>query len=157
MGRTSPRQGGSGLFRKALQAWATSIISPWVLLWVPTQVLVLISLSEGIWPESVSQINSSLCKLLLVMAFYHSNRTKLGYGPWYISWSLFFLSFFIIDIFFIYISNVIPFPSLPSENPPSPPHSPCSPTYPLLLPGPDIPLYWGIEPSQDQGASVGTG
>jgi hypothetical protein len=28
---------------------------------------------------------------------------------------------------------------------------PCSPTHPLLLPGPSIPLYWGIEPSQDQG------
>ena len=26
-----------------------------------------------------------------------------------------------------------------------------SPTYPLLLSGPGIPLYWGIEPSQDQG------
>jgi hypothetical protein len=26
----------------------------------------------------------------------------------------------------------------------------CSPTHPLLLPGPGSPLYWGIEPSQDQ-------
>jgi hypothetical protein len=33
----------------------------------------------------------------------------------------------------------------------SPPLFPCSPTYPLLLPGPDIPLYWGIKSSQDQG------
>ena len=31
------------------------------------------------------------------------------------------------------------------------PASPCSPTHPLLLPGPGIPLCWGIEPSQDQG------
>ena len=23
------------------------------------------------------------------------------------------------------------------------PYFPCSPTYPLLLPGPGIPLYWG--------------
>ena len=30
------------------------------------------------------------------------------------------------------------------------PH-PCSPTHPLPLPCPDIPLQWGMEPSQDQG------
>ena len=31
---------------------------------------------------------------------------------------IFFLNFyFLLDIFFIYISNIIPFPSLPSENP----------------------------------------
>jgi hypothetical protein len=58
---------------------------------------------------------------------------------------------FLLDIFFIYISNVIPFPSFPSKNPLSPPPSPCSPTYSLLIPGPGIPLYWGIEPSQCQG------
>jgi hypothetical protein len=28
---------------------------------------------------------------------------------------------------------------------------PCSPAHPLLLPGPGIPLYWGICSSQDQG------
>jgi hypothetical protein len=56
-----------------------------------------------------------------------------------------------LDIFFIYISNVIPFPSFPSENPLFPPLSPCSPTHPLLISGPGIPLYWGTEPSQDQG------
>jgi hypothetical protein len=38
---------------------------------------------------------------------------------------------FLLDIFFIYISNFIPFPSIPSENPLSPPLSPCSPTHPL--------------------------
>jgi hypothetical protein len=57
--------------------------------------------------------------------------------------------FFFIRFFFIYISNVIPFPSFPSENP-LPHFSPCSPTHPLQIPGPGIPLYWGIEPSQDQ-------
>jgi hypothetical protein len=36
-----------------------------------------------------------------------------------------------LDIFFIYISNVIPFPSFPSENPLSPPPSPSSPTHPF--------------------------
>jgi hypothetical protein len=61
-----------------------------------------------------------------------------------------FLSF-LLDIFFIYISNAIPFPSFPSKNPLSSPPSPCSSTHPLALPDPGIPLYWGIEPSQDQG------
>jgi hypothetical protein len=45
-----------------------------------------------------------------------------------------FLFLFLLDIFFIYISNVIPFPSLPSRNPPSPPHS--------LLPNPPTPASW---------------
>ena len=60
--------------------------------------------------------------------------------------------FFFLDIFFIYISNVIPFPSFPSENPLSPFPSPYSPTHPLPLPGPGIPLHRGIELSQDQGS-----
>jgi hypothetical protein len=47
------------------------------------------------------------------------------------------LGFILLDIFFIYISNAIlktPY-TLPL---------PCSPNHPLLLPGPGIPLYWGI-------------
>jgi hypothetical protein len=63
----------------------------------------------------------------------------------------FFIIIFLLDIFFIYISNVIPFPNFLSKNPLSSPLFPCSPTHPLLLPGIGIPLYWGIEPSQDQG------
>ena len=39
--------------------------------------------------------------------------------------------YFFKYIFFIYISNVIPFPSFPSENPLSSPPSPCSLTYQL--------------------------
>jgi hypothetical protein len=58
---------------------------------------------------------------------------------------------FLLDIFFIYISNFIPFPHFPSENPLSHAPSPCSLTHPLLLSCPRIPLHWGIEPSQDQG------
>jgi hypothetical protein len=38
---------------------------------------------------------------------------------------------FLLDIFFIYISNVICIPGFPSENPLYPPTSPCSPTYTL--------------------------
>jgi hypothetical protein len=41
---------------------------------------------------------------------------------------------FLLDIFFIYISNAIP--KAPYTLP-----LPCSPTDPLLLPGPGIPLY----------------
>jgi hypothetical protein len=61
-----------------------------------------------------------------------------------------FLSF-LLDIFFIYISNAIPFPCLPSKTPLSHCPSPCSPTLPLLLPCPGISLHWVMEPSQDQG------
>jgi hypothetical protein len=49
-----------------------------------------------------------------------------------------------LDIFFISISNAIP--KAPYTLP-----LPCSPTHPLLLPGPGIPLYWGICSSQYQG------
>jgi hypothetical protein len=35
-----------------------------------------------------------------------------------------------------------------------PPPPPCSPTHPLLLLGPGIPLYWGIQSLQYQGASL---
>jgi hypothetical protein len=61
------------------------------------------------------------------------------------------LIFLLLDIFFIYISNVIPFLGFPSENLLSPPlPSPCSRIHPLLLSCPGIPLHWGIKPSQDQ-------
>jgi hypothetical protein len=58
---------------------------------------------------------------------------------------------FLLAIFFIYISNVTPFPGFPSENPPIPSPKSLLTTHPLLLPGPGIPLHWDIEPSRDQG------
>ena len=63
------------------------------------------------------------------------------------------LLYFLLDIFFIYISNVIPFSCFPSKNSlsHSPPPFPCLPTHTLPLPCPGISLHWGIEPSQDQG------
>jgi hypothetical protein len=45
---------------------------------------------------------------------------------------------FLLDIFFIYISNVISFPSFPSEKPLSPASFPCSTTHPLSFP--DLPF-----------------
>jgi hypothetical protein len=54
--------------------------------------------------------------------------------------NVFFKTFFfkfLLDIFFIYISNtILKFPyTLPLL---------CSPTHPLPLFGPGVPLYWGI-------------
>ena len=57
---------------------------------------------------------------------------------------------FLLDIFLIYISNVIPILSFPSKNTLYHPPSPFTPTYPLPLPCPCILLYWGIRSSQDQ-------
>ena len=54
---------------------------------------------------------------------------------------------FLLDIFFIYISNAIP----------KAPYTlllPCSPTHPLLHAGHSIPLNWVILSSQDQGPSI---
>jgi hypothetical protein len=53
-----------------------------------------------------------------------------------LSFSISFFKQFLLDIFFIYISNAIP--KVPYTIP-----LPCSPTHPLLLPAPGIPLYWG--------------
>jgi hypothetical protein len=53
---------------------------------------------------------------------------------------------FLLDILFIYISNVIPKAPYTLTN-----TLPGSQSHPLPLPGPGIPLYWGIRSSQDQG------
>ena len=44
--------------------------------------------------------------------------------------------------FFLVSPLKTPFPLLPTPPAPNPP---------TPIPGPGIPLYWGIEPSQDQG------
>ena len=81
-------------------------------------------------------------KEVLLISFFFSWQHKELYSK---------LKIFFLDIFFIYISNAIPFPSFSSENPLSSPPSPCSSTNPLLIPGTSIPLYWGTETSQDKG------
>ena len=60
------------------------------------------------------------------------------------------LYIFLLDIFFICTSNVIPLPGFPYEKHLSPPPSVWSPTHLLLLPGPGNPIHRGIELSQDQ-------
>jgi hypothetical protein len=50
----------------------------------------------------------------------------------------FFEFLFLLDIFSIYISNVIPFPGFPSKTSLSYPSSPCSPIYPLPLFSPKL-------------------
>jgi hypothetical protein len=74
------------------------------------------------------------------MVFDHNNtkvntvrKRKISYGSHAFSLVL-FLFFFSLDIFFIYISNVIPFPSFPFENPLSPPPFPYSPSHPFPFP-----------------------
>ena len=63
-----------------------------------------------------------------------------------------YISFgFLLDILFIYISHVIPFPKFPFANLISPPPYPDSMRFlPLHLPTPTS-LHWGFKPSQDQG------
>ena len=56
----------------------------------------------------------------------------------------------LLDIFYIYISNVIPFPRFPSETSPILSPLPLLTNPPTPTPCPGIPLHWGIEPSQDQ-------
>jgi hypothetical protein len=75
-----------------------------------------------------------------------SDQEESFFFPFFLFAPFFFLK---VDIFFIYISNVIPFHVFPSKTPHPLPLLLL--TNPLPLPGPGIPLYWRIEPSQDQG------
>ena len=96
----------------------------------------------------------------------HENSCELNcsVGTWFWTWHLLlflllskFFFFFKLDILFIYISNVIPFSNFPLRNLLS--HSLSSYFYEGVPPThtatstspPSIPIYWGIEPSLDQG------
>jgi hypothetical protein len=87
--------------------------------------------------------NEKSYEILICATKNHGRRTEMISDPFFFT--------FLLDIFFIYISKVIPFPSFPCEKSPIPSPPPSSPTYPLLLPCPGLPLHWGKEPSQDQG------
>ena len=75
-----------------------------------------------------------------------SNASNFTHQVLSLDLKLIFIRYFLYLHFKCYplswFPHLTPLPSIPS---------PCSPTYPLLLPGPGIPLDWGIEPSQDQG------
>ena len=92
--------------------------------------------------KCLKQLNSSVSK-------YIQNGMKWSWGK-RVSDKYGFI-FLKLDFFFIYISNIIPFPSFPSETSLSYPPSFCSPTHQLPLPAPRILLYRDIEPSQDEG------
>jgi hypothetical protein len=95
----------------------------------------------------------SSCHTGLLFALLELPRNILYY-LWLLRRVLFY---FLLDIFFIYISNVFPFLGLPFGNPLSRPLSPClyegaSPhTLPLPSSCPGIPLLWSIEQPQAQG------
>ena len=64
--------------------------------------------------------------------------------------TLFFsVLYFLLDIFYLHF-KCYPFPSFPPKIP-YPLSLPLLPNPPTPIPGPGIPIYWGIEPSQDQG------
>ena len=69
-------------------------------------------------------------------------------------WDLFFKNFFLLDILFVYISNVISFPGFSSAKPLSHLSVQCfyegahSLIHPFLLHCLSIPLNWDIKPSQ---------
>jgi hypothetical protein len=78
----------------------------------------------------------------MVLVSLHSNKTLTVTNEYFFS--------FLLDSFFIYLSNVIPFPSFPSENPLSPPPPPPpQPTHSRFQSWPSPIL--SIEPSQDLG------
>jgi hypothetical protein len=71
-----------------------------------------------------------------------------------LDYEIFFFSFFIRYFLYLHFKCYSPswflFQNPPTPSSLSPPPSPCSPANPLPLPGLGIPLYWGLEPSQDQ-------
>jgi hypothetical protein len=64
-------------------------------------------------------------------------KTKFSTQRRFIFYFVKYVIFFLLDIFFTYISNAI-------LKVPCTLTLPCSPTYPPPLLGPGIPLYWGI-------------
>jgi hypothetical protein len=81
--------------------------------------------------------------------------SKTGEALSQLAFFFFFIRYFLYlhfkCYFFSWFSLQKPPPPIPFPLFLSPPHSLCSPTHPLWLPGPGIPIYCGIEPSQDQG------
>jgi hypothetical protein len=121
----------------------------------------------GIFPKDDPPCHRGTCSTMFIVALFVIGRIwkeprcptteELIQKMWFIYTIVFpyislrdffpisFFSFFFLDIFFINISNIIPFPSFPSENsptlPPPPDHQHTHSCF----------LYWGIDHSQDQG------
>jgi hypothetical protein len=99
--------------------------------------------SGRIWGRDANMI-----KTHMYFVIYKNKLTKIKVLMFH---SLFLFKIFLLDIFFIYISNVIPFPGFLSKK--APPPSPCSPTHPLLIPGPGIPPNWAYSLHRTKGLS----
>jgi hypothetical protein len=101
----------------------------------------------GIYPEDVPTGNKDTCSIMFIAALFIIARScKETRCPsteeciqkmWYIYTMEYYSAIFLLDIFFIYITNAIL--EVPYILPP-----PCSPTHTLLLLGPGITLYWTI-------------
>jgi hypothetical protein len=95
----------------------------------------------------------------LTLVFPHDFlSTDLFLFVWLVGWLdflfcfvLFFVCLFLITYFLYLHFKCYPLSWFPLQKPAIPSPSPCLPTHPLLLLGPGSSLYWGIEPSQDQG------
>jgi hypothetical protein len=90
-----------------------------------------------------------LASEIVFSSCHYSANVLIDYHCWIWRHTLFILFYFLLDIFFIYILSVIPFPSFPSENPPFPP----PPSAPQPIPGPGIPLYWNETLHRTKGLS----
>ena len=105
-------------FEEAFTFWSSFFLS---FLWSVNCILGI----PNLWANNDLSVSTShVCSLV----------TGLPYSGWY----------FLLDIFFIYISNAIW--KVHYTLPP-----PWSPTHPLLLPSPGILQYWGIWSLQNQG------
>jgi hypothetical protein len=103
---------------------------------------------QWVWPSALSltlflmfhlflKHISTLATFLLLWTMFMKEWIRAPQDMGLLIHECYHISYFLLDIFFIYISNAILI--VPYTLPP-----PCFPTHPLPLPGPGIPLYWGI-------------
>ena len=92
--------------------------------------------------KQMSIVSPSTSVMTFKWNTFYSQRTQSLNLSFFIFYQIFSLFTFQMLSSFLVSPLKIPYPF---------PSFPCSPTHLLLLPGPGIPLYWGIEPSQDLG------
>ena len=119
-------------FQDPLYRYCLNLVLSWNILVTPS---MLIESFAG-----YSSLGWHLCSLRVFMtsdqallAFIFSVE-KSGVVLFLFAWFLFVCLFVLLDIFFIYISNITPFPSFLSDSPLYPP--------PALLPNPLTPASW---------------